>query len=284
MIRIIGDTLSCIPTDEAKKLGIAFLPQLIIFGDKTYRDDSEIDPPTFLQKMAESNILPKTAAPQPALYNPIFEQVEKEKSTAIVICPSAKVSGTVRSVETAAQEFQNADIRIIDTGSIASPMGAIIREAVKWVHDGMDADTVVKKAQDMSNRSGIYFLVNTLEYLRKGGRIGLATALLGSLLDMKPILTFRNGQVEPFDKQRTKKRAILRMVDQAVLECEGCDETHFSIIHGGNIDEANEVAEQVKNRLQINNVWVTYAPPAILVHGGPGVLGVTFFKKSGSAN
>lgn len=279
MIRIVADTLSCISTEEAKELNIGFLPQLVIFGDKTYRDDSEIDPPSFLQKLTSSSILPKTAAPQPALYNPLFEQVQKEKSTAIVICPSAKVSGTVRSAETAAQEFPDADIRIVDTGSIASPLGAIVREAVKWVNSGLDADTVVQKANDMSSRSGIYFLVNTLEYLRKGGRIGLATALVGSLLDMKPILTFKHGQVEPFDKQRTKKRAVARMVDQAILDCDGCNQTFFSVIHGGNIEEAEAVAEEAKKRLNIKDVWVSYAPPAILVHGGPGLLGVTFFKK-----
>lgn len=279
MIRIIADTLSCISTEEAKELNIGFLPQLVIFGDKTYRDDSEIDPPSFLQKLTSSSTLPKTAAPQPALYNPLFEQVQKEKSTAIVICPSAKVSGTVRSAETAAQEFPNADIRIIDTGSIASPLGVIVREAVKWVNDGMDADTIVKKANEMSSRSGIYFLVNTLEYLHKGGRIGLATALLGGLLDMKPILTFKHGQVEPFDKQRTKKRAIARMVDQAILDCADCKQNFFSVIHGGNIEEAEAVAEEAKKRLNLNHVWISYAPPAILVHGGPGVLGVTFFRK-----
>jgi DegV family protein with EDD domain len=279
MIRIIADTLSCITTDEAKEMGIGFLPQLIIFGDQTFRDDTEIDPPGFLRKLTSSNVLPKTAAPQPALYNPLFAEVEKEKSTAIVICPSAKVSGTVRSAESAAQEFPNADIRIIDTELIASPLGAVVRESLKWVKEGLNADLVIQNIKEMSSRSTIYFMVDTLEYLRKGGRIGLATALLGSLLDMKPILTFRHGQVEPFDKQRTKKRAIARMVEVALTECNGNPEPHLSIIHGGNIDEANTLADELKNLMGIKEVWVCYAPPAVLVHGGPGVLGVTFFKK-----
>lgn len=279
MIRIIADTLSCIPTDEAKNLGIGFLPQLVIFGDQTYRDDSEIDPPSFLEKLVSTNILPKTAAPQPALYNPIFAQIEKEKSTGIVICPSAKVSGTVRSAETAAQEFPNADIRVVDTGLLATPLGAIVMEALNWIKAGLDADRIVDNIKEMSSRGRVYFLVNTMEYLHKGGRIGLATSILGSLLDMKPILTFRNGQVEPFDKQRTKKRATVKMLEAMITEYNGSTEPYFSVIHGGNIDEANALAEVIKERLKLKEILVTYAPPAILVHCGPGILGMTFFTK-----
>lgn len=279
MIRIIADTLSCIPTDEAKTLGIGFLPQLVIFGDQTYRDDSEIDPPSFLEKLVSTNILPKTAAPQPALYNPIFAQIEKEKSTGIVICPSAKVSGTVRSAETAAQEFPNADIRVVDTGLLATPLGAIVMEALNWVKAGLDADHIVDNIKEMSSRGRVYFLVNTMEYLHKGGRIGLATSILGSLLDMKPILTFRNGQVEPFDKQRTKKRATVKMLEAMIAEYNDSTEPYFSVIHGGNIDEANALAEEIKERLKLKEILVTYAPPAILVHCGPGILGMTFFTK-----
>lgn len=277
MIRIIADTLSCIPTDEAKSLGIGYLPQLVIFGDQTYRDDSEIDPPGFLQKLVSTNILPKTAAPQPVLYHPIFAQIEKEKSTGIVICPSAKVSGTVRSAETAAQDFPNADIRIVDTELLATPLGAVVMEALKWVKAGLDADQVVQKIKEMSSRGRVYFLVNTLEYLHKGGRIGLAASILGSLLDMKPILTFRNGQVEPFDKQRTKKRATARMIEATIAEINDGTSSFFSIIHGGNIDEANVLAEEIKKRLNISDILISYAPPAILVHCGPGILGMAFF-------
>lgn len=277
MIRIIADTLSCIPTDEAKSLGIGYLPQLVIFGDQTYRDDSEIDPPGFLQKLVSTNILPKTAAPQPVLYHPIFAQIEKEKSTGIVICPSAKVSGTVRSAETAAQDFPNADIRIVDTELLATPLGAVVMEALKWVKAGLDADQVVQKIKEMSSRGRVYFLVNTLEYLHKGGRIGLAASILGSLLDMKPILTFRNGQVEPFDKQRTKKRATARMIEATIAEINDGTSPFFSIIHGGNIDEANVLAEEIKKRLNISDILISYAPPAILVHCGPGILGMAFF-------
>jgi len=118
MIKIVADTTSGISPEKARELGIAYIPQIIIFGDEAYRDDTEIDNVTFLQKLRSSPVLPKTAAPQPPLYTPIFEEYGKPGNTIIVICPSAEVSGTVRSATVAAQDFPGADIRILDTKTI----------------------------------------------------------------------------------------------------------------------------------------------------------------------
>ncbi len=277
MLQIFADTLSSIPTVEARTLGIKYLPQLIIFGDQTFRDDNEITPTQFIEKLASSNIMPKTAAPQPALYNPYFDELKKNKDTAIVICPSAKVSGTVRSVETAAQDYKDADIRIIDTGLIAAPLGVIVYEALKWVKEGLPAEKVIANIKDLMKRARTYFLVDTLEFLHRGGRIGLAATLIGSIIDMKPILVFRNGQVEPFEKQRTKKKALQRIVELCLADCPHTENAHLSISHGGNEQEAFQLADELKKQLGIKKTWVCFAPPAVLVHTGPGVLGITYF-------
>jgi DegV family protein with EDD domain len=279
MIQLFADTLSSIPTKEALALGLKYLPQLIIFGDKTYRDDTEISPTEFIEKLASSKLMPKTAAPQPALYNPYFDALRKTKDTAIVICPSAKVSGTVRSVETAAQDYKDLDIRLIDTGLIAAPLGVIVYEAVKWVKEGLPAEKVVRNINELMARARTFFVVDTLEFLYRGGRIGLATNLIGSIIDMKPILVFRNGQVEPFEKQRTKKKALQRIVEICLGECPHSDDAHLSLSHGGNEQEANAMASDLQNQLGIKKSWVCFAPPAVLVHTGPGVIGITYFVK-----
>ena len=279
MIRIVADTLSCISVEEAKKLGIPLLPQLVIFGDETYRDDTEMGPAAFLEKLASTSVRPKTAAPEPVRYQPIFEKWVGEKSTILVICPSAKVSGTVRSVETAKQDFPKLDIRIIDTELLAAGLGTLVTESLKWAKQGLDADIIIKKVMELSERNRTIFMVDTLEYLRRGGRIGNASALIGSLLDMKPILSFRHGQVEPLDKQRTKKRAVAKILEIMRGECPHNENAYLTVMHGGNIEEAEALATQMKGLFDLKEIPIKFAPPAILVHSGPGVVAVSYFVK-----
>ena len=204
MIHIFADTTSSIPPPKAQELGLNYLPQMIVFGEVTYRDDTEIDSPTFISKLRSSAVLPKTAAPPPALYTPAFEKLAVPGNTLIVITPSSDLSGTYRSAQVAAQDFPNADIRIIDSRTIASGLAAIVLQALKWVEEGLDADTLEASIRSMCARSRTYFLVDTLEYLYKGGRIGGAQMLVGSILQVKPILTLRDGITQPVESQRTK--------------------------------------------------------------------------------
>jgi DegV family protein with EDD domain len=167
MVQIIADTLSSIPVSTAKELGIPFLPQIVIFGNDSYRDDSEMDSSMFLQKLRSSNQLPKTAAPPPDLYHPYYEQLKRNNNSAIVIAPSAGLSGTVRSAEVAALDYPDVDIRVLDTKTIAGGLGELVLIADKFAKDGMNIDTLFQKMTDLSSRSRTYFLVDTLEYLLK---------------------------------------------------------------------------------------------------------------------
>ena len=189
------------------------LPQIVIFGETSYRDDTELDTAAFLQKLRTSPQLPKTAAPPPQLYNPIFEETAEKGETGIVLAPTSKASGTVRSAEVAAQDFPQADIRVIDSQTIAGNLGSMVLLAARWASEGMGADEIVARLNDLIARQRIYFLVDTLEYLQKGGRIGGAKALLAEMLQVKPILTVRDRQVEPYEQQRTKRCALTRLVE-----------------------------------------------------------------------
>jgi len=280
MVKIITDTTSCISLEEANRLGIGYIPQIIVIGDETYRDDTEIDSPTFLQKLQSAKTLPKTAAPPPVLYNPLYEEAIAKGQSIIVICPSAQVSGTVRSATLAAQEFPGADIRVIDTLSIGTGLGSMVLAAQKWADEGLDADTIEVRVKDMVARCQIYFLVDTLEYLHKGGRIGAAQAIVGSILQVKPILAFKDGHTEAVESQRTKRRAIARIHELIKAECPAGDESFLSIMQVGAEEEAAEIAETFKSDYGIKNVPIAYLPPAIIVHAGPGALAFSFFKAS----
>lgn len=282
MIKIVADTTSGISPERARELDIAYIPQIIIFGDEAYRDDTEIDNVTFLQKLRSSPVLPKTAAPQPPLYTPIFEEYGKPGNTIIVICPSAEVSGTVRSATIAAQDFPDADIRILDTRTIGSGLASIVLQAVEWAKQGMDADELVQKIMEMSTRQKVYFLVDTLEYLHKGGRIGGAQKLVGGILQVKPILTLRNGRAEAAESQRTKQRALARLKELVVNEYPKNQNGYLTIMHGGVEEEAIALATDLAKllNLQPEEIPIYFLPPAILVHAGPGVLATSFFTQS----
>ncbi len=200
MVTIVADTTSSIPVAQAEELGIPYIPQIIVFGNETYRDDTEMDSQTFLKRLRESTSLPKTAAPPPAFYHPIYEKYTQDGNTVIVLTPSAEVSGTYRSAEVAAADFPGRDIRIVDTRTIGSGLASIVLEAHRWAKEGLDADTIIERVKDMSRRERVYFVVDTLEYLYKGGRIGGAKMLVGSLLQVKPILQFKNGRTEPVER------------------------------------------------------------------------------------
>jgi len=278
MIKILTDTTSTITVEEAKNLGIYYLPQIIVFGDKSYRDDNEITTEEFLEKLRKSASLPKTAAPPPALYTPIFEEITKNNDSALVLTPSALVSGTYRSATVAAQDFPDAHITVIDTRLIGPGFGTVVRLAVDWVKQGMPIDEIAKKIEEFSNRSIIYLYVDTLEYLHKGGRIGTAKALAGSVLQIKPILLFKDGQINQFESQRTKKRALARIIELVKQECPNSPDSHLAILEADAMDDAKELRAAFSSLSEIKQISICNLPPAIIVHAGPGVLAASFFK------
>ena len=277
MVTIVADTTAGLPRETTTRLGIPLIPQIVVFGEDSYRDDTELDTAAFLQKLKASKELPKTAAPAPALYNSIYGEAKQHGDTLVVIAPSAKVSGTVRAATVAAQDFPGLDVRVVDSLTIAGNLASLVLVADTWAKSGLDADTIVNRLSDWIARGRIYFLVNTLEYLQKGGRIGGAKALLGELLQVKPILTIREGQVEPFEQQRTKKRALARLVEVVEEQCPKSTEAHLCVMQADALDEARALAADLESRMSLNGIPIYELPPAIVVHGGPGVIGVGFF-------
>ena len=279
MVTIVADTTCSVPQDQIHALGIPLLPQIIIFGDQQYRDDSEITTEVFLQKLKASSTLPKTAAPAPALYNPIYKDELAKGNSVIVIAPSAEISGTARSASVAAEDFPGADIRIIDTRTCAGGLGSIVLEAQKMTKQGLDANTIEKKVRDLSSRQRIYFVVDTLEYLYKGGRIGGASALFGSILQVKPILTLRDGRAEAAETQRTKKRALARIVEIVQNDCPHNVTGLLTISQCDAYEDAKDLASQFQQVTGITNIPIYEVPPAIVVHAGPKVMAISFFLK-----
>lgn len=283
MVKIIADTTSCISLTEAQELGIGYIPQIIVFGEETYRDDTEMDAVTFLKRLRTSTVLPKTAAPPPAFYTPIYQEVAERGGSAVVIAPSSDLSGTFRSASVAARDFPDVDIHIVDTHIISGGLGAVVYEAALAAKAGKTAKEIVELVEEMSKRERVYFAVDTLEYLYKGGRIGAAKALFGSLLQVKPILTLRNGTTEAYESQRTHKRVIARIREIVLNDCPRDPSSHLCVMHGDVEAEAKQFAAELGNQLGIpvEGIRIYDMTPAILVHSGPGIIGVSYFVQPG---
>jgi DegV family protein with EDD domain len=279
MVRIVTDTTSCIHPATARKYDIPIIPQVINFGNDSYLEGIDIDISTFMARLLTSPQLPKTAAPPPELFFELFSRLVPTGEPVLCIHPSIDVSGTVRSAQVAAADFPQADIRVIDTRLVASPLATLVEQAAIWAQSGVGADDIVARLAEMSSRCRIYFLVSTLEYLAKGGRIGGASALLGSLLQIKPILSFQDGRVNQYEKARTQKHAVARLKEIVCQQMGTRREGFLTVMHAGVPEQGQNLAEELCNQLGLDQVPVHDMPPAIVTHGGPGIMGVGFFVK-----
>ncbi len=277
MVNIITDTTAGLPAKIAARYDIPVIPQVIVFGEETYLEGVELDNAAFMQKLRTSSILPKTSAPPPDLFTEQFRRMAPSGEPILCIHPSTEVSGTVRSATVAARDFPDLDIRVIDTRVISSPLATMVELAARWAEEGLGADEIEAKIRDLIPRCRIYFMVDTLEFLSKGGRIGGAAALLGSVLRIKPLLTFRDGRVDQFEKQRTHRRAVSRLKELVLEQIPRDGSGHLSVMHAGVPDQAQALADDLQAQLDLPPLPILDVPPAIVTHGGPGILGVGFF-------
>ena len=195
----------------------------------------------------------------------------------MVVAPTGKASGTVRSAQTAAAEFPGLDVRVVDSMTISCNLGSMVLVADDMAKAGASADEIVVRLNNMVPRGRIYFLVDTLEYLAKGGRIGGAKKLLAELLEIKPILQIKDGQVESFEQQRTKKRALARLVEVATEQCKGGDDAQLCVLQVEAEKEAESLVQELKSKVFVADIPIYRLPPAIVVHAGPKAMGVGFF-------
>jgi DegV family protein with EDD domain len=277
MTIIVADTTCGLPRKLLDERCIPVIPQIVTFGDDSYHDDKDLDTATFLSKLKASRTLPKTAAPEPSLYYPVFEEARKRGESVVVVAPTSKASGTVRSAEIAAQDFHDVDIRVVDTLTVSCNLASLVLIADDMAKVGKGTDEIVARLNAMIPCGRLYFLVDTLEYLARGGRIGGAKKLLAELLEIKPILQVKDGQVESFEQQRTKKRALGRLVEVVEESCRGGEEAHLCVLQVEAEKEAESLVQELKSKVPVSKIPIYELPPAIVVHAGPRAMGVGFF-------
>ena len=278
-VRIITDTTATLPPEYIAAHGLENIPQVVLFGQESFLEDVEISYGEFCRRLRASPVLPKTAAPPPGLFVEAFQrQFDLGAETILCIHPSAEVSGTVRSALTAKDDaFPQADIRVLDTRTLSGNLASMVMCAVEWAENDVSADEIMRRLQGMILRARTYFLVPTLEYLYKGGRIGGASALVGTALQIKPILEIKDGRVAPLEKVRTENRACERLKALVIEQYPRTPEGYISVMHADDEGKARALARDLRAALQTGEIPIYTLGASITTHAGPGTLAVSFF-------
>lgn len=272
-IRVVTDSSCDLPPATVAELEIDIVPLTIRFGNDEFVDREELSAQEFWAKVATSPVLPETAAPSPGAFEAAYRRAIADGCDGVVcVTLSADLSATYQSAELAAKNVgDDIPIRVIDSRSVTMGLGLSAIAAGRAAKQGKGLDDVAGVVEDLVPRTRVYGALDTVENLRKGGRIGAAQAMLGSMLSIKPIITIR-GTVEPESKQRTRSKSLRYLVEKVREHGQVED---LAICHGAakDVDELLDLCASVYPR---DDILVADIGPVIGTHGGPGVIGIVF--------
>jgi DegV family protein with EDD domain len=275
-IAIVTDSTAYIPKDLVDRYEIAVAPQLSIWGETTYLDGIDIQPSEFYERLKTAKVMPTTSQATVAYFHKIFEPLVEEGRPIITITISEKLSGTLQSAQQAKEMLPGGKIELIDSGSAAMECGFQVLAAARAAEAGKSFEEVVALAREAKDHTGVYFVVDTLEFLHRGGRIGGAQRLIGTALSMKPILVVANGQIEPFETIRTKKKAFERLLDIIEGEVTGKPNLRLASLHAAADEDARYLLEEASRRLNPIERVISEVSPVVGTHVGPGTVGLAF--------
>lgn len=272
-IAILTDSGSDVPPELVKELGIFVVPLQVNYKDKSYRDGVDIDAQTVYNNLRTE--VPSTSLPRGEDVSSLFETIKAQGYTHILgVVLSAGLSGTCNLLRLMAAESPLPMV-VMDTKNIGIGSGMSVIKAAQLVKEGMGWDKIQEVMPGVIANTKVYFSLNTLEYLEKGGRIGKVTALLGYALDLKPIITCNEeGIYTTVTKARGRKVSLNRLIETALKFLEGCEDVTISVAHGDALDEGMAIKEAVAKRYPNAKLYFGPVSPALGVHTGPGLIGI----------
>ena len=281
-IAILTDSVSCLPDEVCQKYSIHTIPLHVNFGTESYLDGVEISLDEFYRRLREARPLPTTSAPSVGEYLALYRRIAEEGAKAIICIPYGKELGMGYSAAlTAAQEVEGLEVRVVDSGTGLMAEGFLALEAARAAAAGATVQEVVDRVQELIPRVFVFITMDTLEYLRRGGRIGDAQALLGSVLQIKPLIQLRatKGRPEPLGRSITRSRALRDLVDHMARVVEDRP-VHVAIQQGASKPEEVEwLTQAVSERFDCRELYQTGITPVIGTHTGPGTLALSFWAE-----
>jgi DegV family protein with EDD domain len=276
-IAVVTDSTAYIPPHLIQQHHIHVVPVILIMGNKQWRDGVDIDPPAFYELLRTSRDFPKTSQPNVSTFEELFTELSKTSDGIVVIVVTSKLSGTYDSATAAAANLPHIPIEVIDSQYVSMALGFPVIAAAKAAEAGGDLKTVAEAARALIRKCKLYFVLETLEYLHRGGRIGSAAWLLGSALDMKPILQLKDGVIKPVTKVRTRRKALEMLYQLLQEQLPAGGKVHMAVINVAAPQEAAQLKQQLEARFHPVELLEVECSPAIGAHAGPGTVGVAFY-------
>lgn len=280
-VGVLTDSTAYLPEDLLRQYDIRVVPLRVNWDGETFRDGVDITPQAFYERLSQSKTLPTTSQPSMQDFLAVYEAMAEKYDAIVAVLISSGISGTVASALAAAQEFDKVPVAVVDSRSTSAAQGWATLEAARLAAQGASFEEVRDKAQWVVDRLHTFFVVDTLKYLHKGGRIGGASRYLGTALNIKPILYFdAEGKIDALERVRTKRRALQRILDLA-KERAGDRPVKVGIIHAHAAEAAQAFKAQVEQALNCQETLFVELSPVLGTHVGPGTIGMGFFLTEG---
>lgn len=275
-VAIVTDSTGYIPQDLIEQYKIPVAPLVVIWGEETLRDDIDIKPVEFYERLKTAKVMPSTSQPPIPDFENIFKRLHGEGYEILSVLISNHLSGTIASAEQAKKNLPDATIEIFDSKSTAMSMGFQTLAVARAAAEGATLAECLAVAEKARDNSGILFAVDTLEFLHRGGRIGGASRYLGTALQLKPLLTLEEGKIEALERVRTKKKAQARLSDIVVERLAGKPNIRLATLHANATEDANKLLEKTCERLDVVEKIYSEVSPVIGTHVGPGTVGLAY--------
>lgn len=276
-IALVTDSTCSLPQDLVEKYKIAVAPQILIWGPEIFEDGVDIMPNEFYKRLSKASVMPSTSQVTVSKFLEIYQRLLDQDYQILSILVSTKLSGTVNSaVQAKAMLPADAPIEIVDSNSIAMAMGFHLLTVARAIEQGANLEECVDLAQRASQQTGIFFAVNTLEFLHRGGRIGGAKRFLGTALNIKPILELRDGMVEAAEQVRTRRKSLSRIVELTEKQIGGRTPVRLASLHANASEDAQLVLNEAVEKLNPVETYFSEVSPVIGANAGPGVVGLVY--------
>ena len=269
-VKIVTDSTSDLPPELVAEMGIAVVPAIIILDGEELLDGVDVTPDTFFERLRSASGMPKTSQPSAAQFAEVYARLHGEGHEIVSVHVSGKLSGTVNSALVGKDEA-GVDVEVIDTQGASLWTGMAALAAARKAAEGASQAEVAAATREVIDRLSVFFFVDTLEYLVKGGRIGKAQGFVGGVLSIKPVLYINDGELHQYGRVRTRRKAVGRLIE--IARAAGPLE-EVGVLHGAVPDEAQALAAELADLTPGTPLIISSVGPAISSHTGPGALGV----------
>jgi DegV family protein with EDD domain len=277
-VAVVTDSSATIPKELLQELDIHVVPLLLNLNGKIYHDGLDITPDEFYRRMRFSDSLPTTSTPSIGDFVRVYAQVGEESAGIVSIHLPPNLSGVFLAAQKASELVDGPPILVMNSTTVSMAQGFVVVAAARKAAEGASLEEVAAHARYVAQRVRIYVMLETLEYLHRGGRIGEAASLLGSLLQIKPVLYVLDGQVKPLAKPRTREKGMQMMIKAMEKEV-GIQPIHVAIVQADAPQEAEHFKQLIAERFNCLELFVSEFTPVLGAHSGPGILGVAFYAE-----